>query len=715
MTRTVRVPQPIMVLHGGGVALACGLDGQVHADQLHGLFAGDTRVLSTYRLSVNDHAWRLLGRSRGGHGTAQWEFLNPAMRDPSGDIPEGRMLLSLRRRVDGILHDDLRLCAFVMREVKIRLTIQLDADFADIFEVRHRSTPPRLSVRRDPGVCGGSLSYERKGFRRGLHIRCEPQDGNLVYVGSLMVFELSLAPGAEWRCCLEVVPELDGQRLHASGNPHREESDLITQFPLHAERLSIRATPLLEESFERGRRDLHALAVPHGSEGAYVAGGVPWYLTLFGRDSLMTSLMSGVEGAWSAEGALSALGREQATTRDDWRDAEPGKIPHEIRQGELARQNRIPHAAYYGAHDAPALYCLALWHTWRWTGDRRVLDRHLDTARAALRWCEQLGDRDGDGLQEYGTRSRDGYYNQGWKDSGDAIVHADGRLAELPIATVELQGYLFAAYLGMAELLDDCGGTEDARRYRAAAGRLRGLVEQRFWMKEESCYALALDGKKRVVATVSSNPGHLLWAGLPAADRAEAMGRRLLQTDLFTGWGLRTLSSQHPAYNPLSYHLGSVWPHDTALAAAGLWRYGQFEAADRLIEAMLDAASAFEAERLPELFCGIDRSHGLPVPYEAANSPQGWAAAVPLLFLQLFLGLVPDAPRRRCFLSPRLPKGLPRLEVRGLAVGHGHLDVSISRRGAETVVDEVNAKDLEVLQRQVEAPLWGLPPTIREA
>jgi glycogen debranching enzyme len=711
MIGTVRVPQPIMVLHGGGVALASGLDGQVHAEQRHGLFAGDTRVLSTYRLSVNSHAWRLLGRSRGGHGTAQWEFLNPCIRDPTGDIPEGRLLLSVRRRVDGVVHDDLRLCAFVMREVKIRLSLQIDADFADIFQVRHRSTPPRLNIRREPGLCGGSMSYDRKGFSRRLHVHCEALGCEPIYVGSLVIFELTLAPGMEWVCCVDLIPELDGDRLQASGDPHDPEPDVIPRFNPEGGRLSVVAGPLLDGPFDRGCRDLRALALRHGSGSLYLAGGVPWFLTLFGRDSLMAALTSGVEGAWSAVGALAALGELQATERNDWRDAEPGKIPHEIRRGELAWENRMPHAAYYGTHDAPALYCLTLWHAWRWTGDRRLLDRHLETARAALRWCEELGDRDGDGLQEYSTRSDHGYYNQGWKDSGDAIVHADGRLAELPIGTVELQGYLFAAYLAMAELLQECGNDAEAGRLRQAAWTLRDLVEQRFWLAEESFYALALDGKKRRVASISSNPGHLLWCGLPASDRAATVARRFMEPDLFSGWGLRTLSSHHPAYNPLSYQLGSIWPHDTALAAAGLWRYGQFEAADRLIEAILEAASAFEAERLPELFCGLDRSHGLPVPYEEANSPQAWAAAVPLLFVQLFLGLVPDAPRRRFMISPRLPTWLPRLDVRGLAVGHGQIDVSLSRQGVATVIDNLNAKDLEVVEGQVMAPLWGLPPS----
>ena len=221
---------------------------------------------------------------------------------------------------------------------------------------------------------------------------------------------------------------------------------------------------------------------------------------------------------------------------------------------------------------------------------------------------------------------------------------------------------------------------------------------------------MALDGRKHLVTSISSNPGHLLWCGLPDSRRAARVAARLIEPDLLSGWGLRTLSARHQAYNPLSYQLGSVWPHDTALAAAGLWRYGYYDEASQLLQALLEAAVAFEEDRLPELFCGFDRSHGLPVPYEEANSPQAWAAVVPILIVQLFLGLVPDAPRRHCFLAPHLPPWLPRLELRDIVVGTGTLDVTISRHGTQTVIDHVNTKDVEVVVQKVEAPLWGIPP-----
>jgi glycogen debranching enzyme len=290
-------------------------------------------------------------------------------------------------------------------------------------------------------------------------------------------------------------------------------------------------------------------------------------------------------------------------------------------------------------------------------------------------------------------------------------VHADGRQAELPLATIELQGYLFAARLAMAELLAALGEQAEAERLRRAANDLRDIVEERYWLEEEGYYAFALDGQKRQVASISSNPGHLLWCGLPNQKRAAALAGRLLKPDLFSGWGLRTLSSENPAYNPLSYQRGSVWPHDTMLAAAGMWRYGHYKEASTLIRAILEAAGAFEEARPPELFCGLPRSHDLPVPYAQANIPQAWAAAVPILAAQLFLGLLPDAPHGRCFVLPWLPDWLPRLELRGVAIGQDRLDITIVRRGTETVIEQLERKEIEVIEATAEAPLWGRPPT----
>lgn len=702
MTTPVHIFRPAVVLHGSGIALVSDLGGQIHAEDLYGLFAGDTRILSTYKFQINDCAWELLGRTRSGHGSAQWHFQNPSLRDEYGMLEAGTVVLTLTRRVDGALHDDFELSAYAQRPMQLRFTLQLDADFADLFEVKSGSIPARLRAVRVVHGDGLRLWYERAGFRRGLQVRFDAKQGPVV-AGSRLIFELALRHGEQWHCCLEALPEIDRRVLHMASDPHRPEPDPVNP----TERVRLDADSLLAHAFDCGRQDLHALAMPQNDAPPYVAAGVPWFLTLFGRDSLFPALMGGIDGSWMAEGALAALAPYQAQTRDDFRDAEPGKLPHELRHNELTQRGELPYSPYYGTHDAPSLYCLTLWNAWRWSGRRELLDRYFDTAMRALRWCESQGDRDGDGLQEYLARSPKGYRNQGWKDSGRALVHADGRQAQPPLATVELQGYLYAARLVMAELMDERGEVAEAQRQREEAEALRWRVEERYWMEEAHFYAFALDGEKRPVDAIASNPAHLLWSGLPNRQHAMAVAQRLLAPDMFTGWGIRTLSSDNPAYNPVSYQRGSVWPFDTMIAAAGLWRYGEHARAFALIKAVLDAAASFESCRLPELFGGFDRSYGAPVPYQKANIPQAWSAAAPLLAAQLMLGIVPDAPRGHCYFQPLLPDWLPRLELANLQVGEGRFDIVVRRDGERTIVEQLKGDGVEAVYGIPQAPLWG--------
>jgi glycogen debranching enzyme len=702
---------PTVVLHGNNTALVSDLSGQLAAEELHGFFAGDTRMLSTYKFDVNGCAWRLLARSRFGHGSATWHFQNPDLRDQLGDVPSGLLSFTVRRRIAGAMHDDLLIQSFAGRPVRLRLILQLDADFADIFEVKSRSMPPRMDLLRLFDGKKVALVHEAMNFRRALHVSLFCPNGTQPsYAGSRVTLDVNLEHGQNWSCCVEAVPEIDGHMLAFSGDPHQQEPAAAVA----PESIRIECAPLLKDAFERGQADLHALQMSTQEQPSFVAAGAPWFLSLFGRDSLTTALMTGIDGSGPAEGCLKALGVLQGKRRDDFKDEEPGKIAHELRRDELTHLGKLPYSPYYGTHDAPALYCLTLWQTWRWTGCSELLAMHFETARKAMRWCDELGDSDHDGFQEYATRSTRGYRNQGWKDAGDAIVDAQGRQAGLPIATVELQGYVFAARLAMAELCDALEHKDEANRFRRAAATLRAAVESRFWLESEDFYAIALDGRKRTVDGISSNPGHLLWCGLPDPARAARIARRLLQPDLFSGWGLRTLSSRNPAYNPLSYQLGSVWPHDTLIASAGLWRYGLREEACVLIHAVLQAAQAMEDHRLPELFCGFDASEGFPVPYEQANIPQAWAAAVPLLSTQLLLGLVPDAPRGRCFVSPWLPQWLPRLELRRLRVGQGKLDIAVARHGNDTLIETMDATGIEVICGETDAPLGGRPVWLRD-
>ncbi|MBI2395594.1 MAG: amylo-alpha-1,6-glucosidase [Deltaproteobacteria bacterium] len=698
-----RIPHPIEVLHGGGVGLACALDGHLDAEQLHGLFAGDTRVLSTYRLSLAGHPFQVLSRVRRGPSEAEWHMQNATVQHPAGVVPEGTVYLRVLRRVDGGLRDELTLGSYLRTRAPLRFVLRLDADFADLFEVKSGTISPRLSVLRLPQPDGIDFLYERRGFRRGLQIRIDATSGPPERVASLLVFDLDLSAHAEWRCRIDASPVVDGRVLRVA--ERATEPERAPDGPI------VREAGPLAPAFRAGQRDLARLEIPQPDAPPFVAAGAPWFLALFGRDTLVTALMTSLLGQPRTIGALTALARLQATDRDDFRDAEPGKIPHELRIGELARSGRIPHTPYYGTHDAPALFVLALWNAWRWTGDRALLDRFLAPARAALTWCDGPADLDGDGLIEYRTRSPLGYRNQAWMDAGDAIVRADGRPADAPIATIELQAYLFAARLAMAELLAAAGDQGEAARLRASARALREVVEERFWMEDEGTYAVALDGAKARVASIGSNPGHVLWCGLARPERARRVAARLLRDDMFSGFGVRTLSSKNPAYNPLSYQLGSVWPHDTALAAAGLSRYGLRDEAATLIEAVLSAAAGFEDDRLPELWCGFPREGGSPVPYERANSPQAWAAAAPILAAQLFLGLCPDAPRGRAQVAPWLPSWLPALAIDRVPIGTGTVDFRLSRaRDGRVALERSGDGGLAWIEGVEPAPLWGAPP-----
>lgn len=700
----LHIYHPTVVLHGQNTALVSDLSGQIAAEELHGFFAGDTRLISTYKFDVNGCTWRLLGRTRTGHGTAQWQFQNPEMRDELGDIAAGCLAFSLRRRVAGALHDDLTITSFAPRPVRLHFILQLDVDFADIFEVKANSIPPRMALLRIIEKDSIIFSHEANRFKRALHVRLRCSDGSEPsYTASRIGFDLVLQHGQKWECCLEAEPEIDGNRLSFVGHPHESECNDRG----YSNEVHIECIDPLRSAFERGRSDLHALTLDSHTGFPIVAAGAPWFLTVFGRDALVTSLMSGIDGTWAGESCLSSLAKLQGKSRNDFRDEEPGKIAHELRIDELTRQGKLPYSPYYGTHDAPALYCLTLWHTWRWSGKDNLLKDYFDAAWEALRWCDNYGDLDHDGLQEYMTRSPKGYRNQGWKDSGDAIVDKLGRQRKLPLATVELQGYWYAAKLAMAEICEALGRAQDARELRSSAAVLRQLVEDRFWIEDLGFYALALDGDKQWVDAISSNPAHLLWCGLPSVERATRVARRLLEPDLFSGWGIRTLSASNPAYNPLSYQLGSVWPHDTLIASAGLWRYGFREEASRLIHGILTAAERFDDYRLPELFCGFDSDCGFPVPYEQANIPQAWAAAVPLFAAQLFLGLVPDAPHKRCFVSPWLPDWLPRLQLQGISIGDGVVDITIARNEGRTVVEKQHGENVQIVNSPVSSPLMG--------
>jgi glycogen debranching enzyme len=440
------------------------------------------------------------------------------------------------------------------------------------------------------------------------------------------------------------------------------------------------------------------------------AAGVPWFVGLFGRDSLIVSLQNAMVYPGFTRGALEVLGRWQATERDDYRDAEPGKIMHELRTGELAYFKLIPHTPYYGTADATPLYLITLHAAWRCTGDRSLLEQHLPTAERCLTWIDEYGDRDGDGFQEYQTRSPDGYENQGWKDSGEALVYPDGSPVRGPKALCELQGYVYDAWQRMAEIYDELGDAAKAGRLRGKARKLFKRFNEVFWDEESGFYAFCLDGDKKPVLSVASNPGHCLMSGIVPPERAGRVVQRLLAPDMSTGWGIRTLSSDHPAYNPHSYQNGSVWPHDNGLILLGFRRYGYDREAMQVARAMSNAASFFLRHRVPELYAGLaTEDSSFPVLYKGANAPQAWAAGSCFTILQAMLGFHPDAPHGRLYVDPFLPAWMPDLELVDLQVGKARLDMRLWRDG-EVTRWEVTRGPKEMVEQRRFARMTDLWP-----
>ena len=419
---------------------------------------------------------------------------------------------------------------------------------------------------------------------------------------------------------------------------------------------------------------------------ALPAAGIPWYVAPFGRDSLLASCELLMVNPEVARGTLLALAELQSRLDEPWRDAEPGKILHELRVGELARTGHIPHTPYYGTVDATPLFLMVAGGYYRWTLDIETLARLRPALDAALAWIDQWGDHDGDGFVEYERRSPAGLVNHGWKDSHDSVVHADGSLAEGPIALVEAQGYVYEARLRIAEVYDALGERDRATWLRAQAQELRAAFNDAFWDPEEGFFAMALDGEKRQVRSVSSNPTHCLYCGIVDEDKAPLVAERLMAPDMFSGWGIRTLASSSRAYNPMSYHNGSIWPHDNAIAAAGLKRYGFHAATARIASALFEVAASAREFRLPELFCGFHRDASPAiVSYPVACIPQAWAAAAPFMLVQAMMGVSAHAPSNTLTVDrPMLPDWLGSLELRDVQVARSRVSLSFRRSGPGT-------------------------------
>ena len=661
-----------------------------------GFYAQDTRFVSGYAVTINGRLPRLLDAITVEHFSARYEFMTPELHlgpasgaGADGLLPEGSVGFRLERTILEGVHEDYDLTSYATYPVRLLLEIQIESDFADVFDVRNHRLIRRgdLQTTWRPRIGELRSTYRNRTFRRGLLVKVEKAGSKPEYANGRLVFRLDLGPRAEWHVCLKWLPVI-GPRPARTLPCHALTGEARVLHPLAPVEL-VTNHPTLPAIWRQAVEDTEALRMVETTArgGTFVpAAGIPWFVTLFGRDSLVVSMESISAFPEFALGALRTLAKVQATDDDAEQDKEPGKIPHEIRTGELASLKLLPFAPYYGTADATPLFIIVLSYAYQWSGDVALLQRYRRNAEAALNWLLRYGDRDGDGFQEYLRRSSQGISNQGWKDSWDAIRHADGSIPEAPIALCELQGYAFDAMLRMAEIYDLLKEPEAAADLRERARRLYHQFNEVFWWESEGTYYLGLDKDKRPMQTVASNAGHCLASGIVPPERAGRVVDRLMADDMWSGWGIRTLSSQHPGYNPYSYHCGSVWPHDNATIAGGFRRAGRHMEAQRVAEGIFAAAERFDAYRLPELFSGLPRDAGaFPVPYLGANVPQAWAAAAVFRLVAILCGIHTVGRTRTMYVNPDLPDWLPSLTLRNLRAGRGAMELHLERDGVQAV------------------------------
>jgi len=676
LTLEISVGPPQVAIHAGFLVLVTDPDGQVAWPSDKGLYYRDTRLLSAYAIYANGTQWQLLNSGAIAYFAARIFLTNGPFPSENGDVAGRTISLVVSRALDAGLHEDLHITNYGEREVCFNLEVSPRSDFADIFEVKQQRIVRRgriTSEWSDEERCL-TTQYRNEGFRRGLRMRAIT-NGSVAYANGRITFDIRLARGESWHGAL-LYDLLDGDTIFPAQRGLEEEQNAQAQ-ALHEFRASVTTLSSTNADFAKlygqALEDMAALRLPVDCDGVMrivPAAGLPWFVALFGRDSLIISMQTAFVHSDFARGTLDVLAHYQATERDDYRDAEPGKIMHELRQGELAYLKLIPHTPYYGTADATPLYLVTLHKAWKATGDRSLLERHRATAEGCLRWIDEYGDRDGNGFQEYGTRSGHGYENVGWKDSGTAVVNLDGSLVSNPKALCELQGYVFDAWMGMAEIFDVLGEPARAAALRDKAAALYEKFNEVFWSETEGFYAYCLDGDKKPVWTVASNAGQLLWSGIVPRERAARVAARLMQPDMWSGWGIRTLSSKNPSYNPYSYQNGAVWPHDNGLIAVGFKRYGLHTEAAAIAGTIARAGDFFALRQLPELYSGVQRNRtNFPVQYLGANVPQGWAAGSVFSLVRAMLGLDPDAPAGRLYLDPALPDWLPDLTLHNLRLG----------------------------------------------
>jgi glycogen debranching enzyme len=681
--------QDALVIKSGDLFLFTDREGEIPADQPggHGLYFHDARYLSRYQLLLqNQRPITLLSTAELGYSTEQ-EMTNPMFYGELGR-PVLKQTIGIRRErvIDDVVQERLSFTNFNVFPVNITIGLAMGADFADIFEVRGMKRDRRGTL-LDPLIEKDSITFGYMGLdgiKRQTRVTFSPEPTTITPEGA--VYQLRLRHRES--CTIHITIGVDEAQAKGPWIATFDRQRQLQQAWLQRCTQVASNNEFFNTMISRSLNDLHLL-LSGNNEEPYVAAGIPWFATLFGRDALIASLQALPFNPDIARDTLRLLAQWQGKKVDSWRDEEPGKILHELRLGEMAHLKEVPFTPYYGSIDATPLFLLLAAQWYAWTGDLDFIRSLEPNLRAALEWVARYGDVDGDGYIEYEKHSSRGLVNQGWKDSTESTIYPDGTLVYPPIALVEVQGYVYAAKEGLSRVFADLGDEGLAQQLRQEAVELKEHFNQDFWLQQEGFYALALDGFKKPVATITSNPGHALWTGIITEERARAVVDRLLRNDMFSGWGIRTLSSRAKRYNPMGYHLGTVWPHDNSLIAMGCKRYGFEDELNEIATGLYDACLSFDYYRLPELFCGMARTrHNVPVRYPIACSPQAWAAGSMLLTLQAILGLEPNAPAAELIIArPALPTWLDSVHLRHMRVGNSRVDLTIHRRNGKTETD----------------------------
>ena len=717
----------------GRCVLSTGLNGFIHSNTTDGFFVHQTRMLSCYH-------WRLDGKETmpvalsnvEQHSWLGYYVQAPHLKSSFKDRGSGEMVeasersveLRLSRTVGGGLHEDVDLTNYTQEHIEFELELDVAADFADQEEtVRKRKQFGTLTENWRKNQQGGwelffdyvaQHHYEHQGdvgdasIHRSVTIQVADCSTEPAYSGKQIHFHVSLDPLASWHTCIRVIPQVENEPEYPLYDCYAFESSdnyfdksrghFLDEAAAFSAPNSNTLTSVVVNALEQAKHDLASLRLHDldQNEHAWImAAGIPIFIALFGRDTLTASCQAGMVSSQMIQGILPVLAKLQGTRVDDWRDEQPGRMLHEAHTGPLATLGFNPRARYYGSATTSGFYPFAVTELWHWTGDKELVRPFVEPALRALHWKDTWADLDGDGFSEYLTHSEQGTENQGWKDSGDAIVYEDGTQVKPPIAMCEEQAFLYVAKLHLSELLWWLDMKDEAHRLYHQASELKKRFNEAFWMEEEGFMAMGLDSKDRQIRSIASNPGLCLACGIIDDSRVQRVAERLLQDDMFSGWGVRTLSAEHPAFNPFSYHRGSVWPVEHATLALGFMRYGFHHCVQKIARGMFDAAALFDFQRLPEVLSGHQRDprHPFPGMYPKTNWPQAWSSSTLFGLLQCMLGLYPYAPLHALFVDPYLPPWLPEITVSNLHVGEAVVAIRFFR-------EHEDKTDYEVLDKR---------------